>query len=169
MRDSRRDRTIRPDVIVLMFITSMGIFGFLSKAHVEQTAPSTLIAQKIEQIDERLVRENSKVERFTLDLERLNTGTNVRIDTLVDTEQGKLDSIYSRIDKEISDITAIANTNINTQKERITQAKERADRDIAQLNEARTKTWGKKRIDDEIRKIRDNELAVATNITFDKL
>tara|TARA_Y100000593_G_C4307740_1_gene336634 strand:- start:1536 stop:2969 length:1434 start_codon:yes stop_codon:yes gene_type:complete len=140
----------------------MGIFGFLSKAHVEQTAPSTLIAQKIEQIDERLVRENSKVERFTLDLERLNTGTNVRIDTLVDTEQGKLDSIYSRIDKEISDITAIANTNINTQKERITQAKERADRDIAQLNEARTKTWGKKRIDDEIRKIRDNELAVAS-------
>tara|TARA_Y100000590_G_scaffold92893_1_gene105145 strand:+ start:9407 stop:11104 length:1698 start_codon:yes stop_codon:yes gene_type:complete len=148
-------------VVVLMFITSMGIFGFLSKAHVEQTAPSTLITQKIEQIDERLVRENAKVERFTLDLERLNTGTNVRIDTLVDTEQGKLDSIYSRIDKEIADITAIANTSINTQKERITQAKERADRDIAQLNEARAKTWGKKRIDDEIAKIRDNELAVA--------
>ena len=148
-------------VVVLMFITSMGIFGFLSKAHVEQTAPSTLIIQKIEQIDERLVRENAKVERFTLDLERLNTGTNVRIDTLVDTEQGKLDSIYSRIDKEIADITAIANTSINTQKERITQAKERADRDIAQLNEARAKTWGKKRIDDEIAKIRDNELAVA--------
>ena len=148
-------------VVVLMFITSMGIFGFLSKAHVEQTAPSTLITQKIEQIDERLVRENLKVERFTLDLERLNTGTNVRIDTLVDTEQEKLDSIYSRIDKEIADITAIANTSISTQKERITQAKERADRDIAQLNEARSKTWGKKRIDDEIAKIRDNELAVA--------
>ena len=149
-------------VVVLMFITSMGIFGFLSKAHVEQTAPSTLITQKIEQIDERLVRENLKVDRYTIDLERLNTGTNVRIDTLVDTEQEKLDSIYSRIDKEIADITAIANTSINTQKERITQAKERADRDIAQLNEARSKTWGKKRIDDEIAKIRANELAVAS-------
>ena len=148
-------------VVVLMFITSMGIFGFLSKAHVEQTAPSTLITQKIEQIDERLIRENLKVDRYTIDLERLNTGTNVRIDTLVDTEQEKLDSIYSRIDKEIADITAIANTSINTQKERITQAKERADRDIAQLNEARSKTWGKKRIDDEIAKIRANELAVA--------
>ena len=149
-------------VVVLLFITSMGIFGFLSKAHVEQTAPSTLITQKIEQIDERLVRENLKVDRYTIDLERLNTGTNVRIDTLVDTEQEKLDSIYSRIDKEIADITAIANTSINTQKERITQAKERADRDIAQLNEARSKTWGKKRIDDEIAKIRANELAVAS-------
>jgi hypothetical protein len=149
-------------VVVLMFITSMGIFGFLSKAHVEQTAPSTLITQKIEQIDERLVRENSKVERFTLDLERLNTGTNVRIDTLVDTEQEKLNSIYSRIDKEIADITTIANKAIATQQERIKQAKARADRDIAQLNEARKKTFGKKRIDDEIARIRDNELAVAS-------
>lgn len=149
-------------VVVLMFITSMGIFGFLSKAHVEQTAPSTLIVQKIEQIDERLVRENSKVERFTIDLERLNTGTNVRIDTLVDNEEEKLNSIYSRIDKEISDATAIANTAIATQQERILQAKDRADRDIAQLNEARKKTFGKKRIDDEIAKIRDNELAVAS-------
>jgi hypothetical protein len=149
-------------VIVLMFITSMGIFGFLSKAHVEQTAPSTLITQKIEQIDERLVRENSKVIRFTADLDRLNTGTNVRVDTLVDTEQDKLESIYARIDKEIADITAIANTNITTQKERITQAKERADRDIDKLYEARQKTWGKKKIDAEISKIRDNELAVAS-------
>ncbi len=149
-------------VVVLMFITSMGIFGFLSKAHVEQTAPSTLIVQKIDQIDERLVRENSKVERFTIDLERLNTGTNVRIDTLVDNEEEKLNSIYSRIDKEISDATAIANTAIATQQERINQAKDRADRDIAQLNEARKKTFGKKRIDDEITKIRDNELAVAS-------
>jgi len=149
-------------VLVLMFITSMGIFGFLSKAHVEQTAPSTLIVQKIEQIDERITRENFKVERFTNDIDRLNTGTNVRVDTLIDTEQDKLESIYARIDKEIADITAIANTNISTQKERIEQAKARADRDIAQLNEARKKTWGKKRIDDEIRKIRDNELAVAS-------
>ena len=27
-------------VVVLMFITSMGIFGFLSKAHIEQTSAS---------------------------------------------------------------------------------------------------------------------------------
>ena len=149
-------------VLVLMFITSMGIFGFLSRAHVEQTAPSTLILTKIEGLDERLVREESKLIRLTSDLERLNTGTNVRIDTLVDTEQDKLERIYERIDAEILIVTNIANQNVQTQKERIIQAKERADRDIAQLNEARKKTWGKKRIDDEIRKIRDNELAVAS-------
>ena len=29
-----------PAVVVLMFITSMGIFGFLSKSHIEQTTAS---------------------------------------------------------------------------------------------------------------------------------
>lgn len=148
-------------VLVLMFITSMGIFGFLSKAHVEQTAPSSLIEQKIEQIDDRLLRENAKVERFTVELERLNTGTNVRVDTLVDTEQEKLNSIYERIDKEIADITAIANTNIDTQKQRILQAKERADRDIKQVQERMKGAFGKSKFDKEIDQIRKNEVAVA--------
>ena len=31
-------------IIILMVITSMGIFGFLSKAHVEQTAPSSTVS-----------------------------------------------------------------------------------------------------------------------------
>ena len=148
-------------VIVLMFITSMGIFGYLSKAHVEQTAPSSLIEQKIEQIDDRLVRENAKVNRFTTELDRLNEGTNVRVDTLVDTEQEKLDSIYSRIDKEIADITLIANQNIATQKERILQSKERADRDIAQIQERMKGAFGKSKFDKEIDQIRKNEVAVA--------
>ncbi len=150
-------------VVVLMFITSMGIFGFLSKAHVEQTAPSTLIVQKIDQIDDRLVRENSKVTRLTNEIERLNTGTNVRVDTLVDTETEKLDSIYARIDKEIADITVIANQNIATQKERITQAKERADRDIKQIQERMKGAFGKSKFDKEIDKIRKNEVAVAAS------
>ena len=144
-----------------MFITSMGIFGFLSKAHVEQTAPSSLIIQKIDQIDDRLVRENSKVTRLTNEIERLNTGTNVRVDTLVDTETEKLDSIYARIDKEIADITVIANQNIATQKERITQATERADRDIKQIQQRMKGAFGKSKFDKEIDKVRKNEVAVA--------
>ena len=71
-------------VFVLMFITSMGIFGFLSKAHVEQTAPSSLIINKIEQIDDRIDRENNKIGRFKVDLERLNAGEDVRVDNLVE-------------------------------------------------------------------------------------
>ena len=34
-------------VVVLMFITSMGIFGYLSKAHIEQTSASIESIEKI--------------------------------------------------------------------------------------------------------------------------
>ena len=43
-------------VVVLMFITSMGIFGFLSKAHVEQTSNTTQAEAKVERIDEKINR-----------------------------------------------------------------------------------------------------------------
>jgi len=150
-------------VLILMFITSMGIFGFLSKAHVEQTAPSTLIEGKIVQLDDQIVRENAKIERWTVELDRLNTGTNVRVDNLVDNEQDKLNLIYQRIDKEIADITAIANRSIETQKQRIDQAKERADRDIKQIQERMKGAFGKAKFDKEIDQIRQNEVAVAAS------
>ena len=148
-------------VLILMFITSMGIFGYLSKAHVEQTAPTTLISSKIVQLDDQIVRENGKIERWNTELERLNAGTSVRIDNLVDSEQQKLDKIFNRIDKEIADITLIANQNIATQKERITQAKERADRDIKQIQDRMKGAFGKSKFDKEIDQVRKNEVAVA--------
>jgi len=40
-----------PAVAVLMLITSMGIFGFLSKAHIEQTAGANDVTSKIEALD----------------------------------------------------------------------------------------------------------------------
>ncbi|MCA1806963.1 MAG: hypothetical protein LC687_03800, partial [Actinobacteria bacterium] len=46
-------------VVVLMFITSMGIFGFLSKAHIEQTAGAQQSVAQIEQITERIERNQS--------------------------------------------------------------------------------------------------------------
>src|SRR5210317_1340265 len=41
-------------VIFLMFITSIGIFGFLSKAHIEQTALSSEATAQVDAIDEKL-------------------------------------------------------------------------------------------------------------------
>ncbi len=150
-------------VFVLMFITSMGIFGFLSKAHVEQTAPSSLIINKIEQIEDRISRENSKISRFKIDLERLNAGEDVRVDSLVDSEQDKLQRIYERIDKEVASITSIANQSIQTQKDRIAQAKERADRDIKQIQERMKGAFSKSKFDKEIDQVRNNEVAVAAS------
>ena len=42
--------------ILLMFITSMGIFGYLSKAHIERTSASQESVEKIEQIKTEILR-----------------------------------------------------------------------------------------------------------------
>lgn len=49
-------------VIVLMFITSMGIFGFLSKAHIEQTVSTADNTVLIQQLDDKIERENKKIK-----------------------------------------------------------------------------------------------------------
>jgi chemotaxis protein histidine kinase CheA len=49
-------------VIVLMIITSMGIFGFLSKAHMDQTLVSGDVASKIAIIDEKIKTEKDNIE-----------------------------------------------------------------------------------------------------------
>lgn len=49
-------------VIILMFITSMGIFGFLSKAHIDQTVSmNTGTVDKIEIIKNRILYEKQKI------------------------------------------------------------------------------------------------------------
>lgn len=49
-------------VVVLMFITSMGIFGFLSKAHIEQTVSTADNTVLIKQLDDKIERENKKIK-----------------------------------------------------------------------------------------------------------
>lgn len=46
-----------PLVVIAMLLTSMGIFGFLSKAHLQQGAPVGNNVAKIEQVDQRIKRE----------------------------------------------------------------------------------------------------------------
>jgi hypothetical protein len=49
-------------VIVLMFITSMGIFGFLSKAHLDQAVPTGDVAAKVQILDEKIKTERDTIE-----------------------------------------------------------------------------------------------------------
>ena len=52
-------------VIILMFITSLGIFGYLSKAHNDQNLVSGDVSAKIAMIDEKI-----KVEKDNIDVNR---------------------------------------------------------------------------------------------------
>lgn len=55
-------------VVILMIITSLGIFGYLSKAHLDQSAVTGDASAKLEIIDEkiRVAKENIAVERKNL-------------------------------------------------------------------------------------------------------
>jgi len=50
-------------VIVLVFITSMGIFGFLSKAHLDQVKPTSSNNIKVELIDKQIAQQQLIVDR----------------------------------------------------------------------------------------------------------
>ena len=57
-------------VVVLSLITSMGIFGFLSKAHLEQNLAEDTVTQRIEIINDKIESEETYIKRQTLIIER---------------------------------------------------------------------------------------------------
>ena len=57
-------------VVVLMFITSLGIFGFLSKAHIEQTTLASDNTLEIELIQSSIQREPVSYTHLTLPTNR---------------------------------------------------------------------------------------------------
>ena len=59
-------------VIVLMFITSMGIFGFLSKAHIEQTTIASDNSLDIQLIESKIERKYTEIERAEKQLNLLD-------------------------------------------------------------------------------------------------
>ena len=64
-------------VIVLVFVTSMGIFGFLSKAHLDQVTPTTNYTSKITLIDQRILQEERVIERAEKTLLQLDKSIEV--------------------------------------------------------------------------------------------
>ena len=50
-------------IIVLVFITSMGIFGFLSKAHLDQVQPSASNEIRVELIQTQIDQQNTIISR----------------------------------------------------------------------------------------------------------
>ena len=92
-------------VVVLMFITSMGIFGYLSKAHIEQTSASEESIAQVEQITTELARLNAVVDRSEQkigQLESSGTGSDANIQSQIDKEQDRIDKAYDRIKPAIA-------------------------------------------------------------------
>ena len=87
-------------VVVLMLITSMGIFGFLSKAHIEQTSASEETVARVAQIETEVSRLNAIIERADQkikDLENKGTGADANVQAQIDKEQERIDKAFERI------------------------------------------------------------------------
>jgi hypothetical protein len=67
-------------VVVLMFITSMGIFGYLSKAHIDQGRGVAEIYLKVERVDNRIETERNTIARYEKQLTNLDTALNRYLD-----------------------------------------------------------------------------------------
>ena len=91
-------------IAVIVLITSMGIFGFLSKAHIGQTSMSQEQVALIKTLDDKEIRSQGKIERWTDEMNRLMKGEDVRVDNLIDREQKELDKINALIKAEKDDV-----------------------------------------------------------------
>ena len=115
-------------VIILSLITSMGIFGFLSKAHLEQNLASDTLIQRIKILEDKIdseknsiLRQNAVIERLEKSISR-STGTadgdievqqsiiadaNEKLKTLLTVETNTVKDLNDRLkvlDKNVSDV-----------------------------------------------------------------
>ena len=101
-------------VVVLMLITSMGIFGFLSKAHVEQNLASDTVTSRIEILEGKILAEEKYIERQNQVLLRIqnkdDSGVN-RFNQDIAIEQKKIDDAYARIEVLDADVEAFTSRN----------------------------------------------------------
>ena len=126
--------------IVLMFITSMGIFGFLSKAHIEQTSMATEGVAQIERIATEIGRNEgiiTRAEQKIIKAEASTGNLNEDIQAQIDKEQGRIDSAYSRVQPAIDEQNAIIQTQLDILEDRVavyTDEIESLDKELSRLN-----------------------------------
>jgi len=109
-------------VVLLMFITSMGIFGFLSKAHIEQTSAAAEQVAQLDRMDEEVLRYQDIIARAEARIvkgEEDADKQDIGIQDKIDREQERIDSAYTRRQPSIDEQQAIITAQENAQANRV--------------------------------------------------
>ncbi len=141
-------------VAVLMFITSLGIFGFLSKAHTEQVGESSQVGAKVERLDDKIARFEGRVLATEQKIERIgdSTSTSGSVERSIARQEQVIDSAWDRIgdaiaseEAQIQSLRDQLGVDIRVQQDRIGVAQSRVKEDV------QTKERSIERIRDEIK------------------
>ena len=114
-------------VLVLMLITSMGIFGFLSKAHIEQTSAGESSAAQVLQLTTEITRQQDIISRADAQIKQLQstgTGSDANIQSQIDKEQERIDKAFERIQPAIDEQNAIINSQAKLYQDELTRVDE---------------------------------------------
>ena len=127
-------------VVVLMFITSMGIFGFLSKAHIEQTAKSNESVAEVQQIETELARLQASIDRSEDKIQKaqtVGTGADQNIQSQIDREQARINTAYDRVQPAIDTTNQQMDRNIALYTGQIEEVDRKLD-ELATLSDINT-------------------------------
>ena len=89
-------------VIVLSIITSIGIFGFLSKAHIEQSANTGDALAEVQRIEQLIDRQRNKIEVAEERIDRIEAGGNLDVTESIRQQEEIRDTAWERIQGDIT-------------------------------------------------------------------
>lgn len=87
-------------VVVLMLITSLGIFGYLSKAHSEQTGDTAQAQSVVTRIDNQIVREQNKITTYEERIASLG-GSKIDVSASIEQQEEIRDGAWDRVQGDI--------------------------------------------------------------------
>lgn len=126
-------------VVVLMFITSMGIFGFLSKAHIDQTTASAESVAQVERMTTEITRQTELIERAESRIKQIETGGvggQSNVQNQIDQEQQRIAGINNRIQPAIDEQQSIIDAQTKLFQDQIKKIDEQSAR-LQQLIDAK--------------------------------
>lgn len=88
-------------VLFLMLITSIGIFGYLSKAHQEVSGSSADAFAVVERLDGQVLREENKIELLEERIASLQTGGGLDVSVSIQQQETIRDGAWERVQGDI--------------------------------------------------------------------
>ena len=115
-------------VVILSIITSVGIFGFLSKAHIEQSGLAGNAGAEVTRVEELIERERGKIQVSEERIERIESGGTLDITESIRQQEEIRDTAWERVqgdityaENQIESIRSNLNTDIDQKEQELAE------------------------------------------------